>query len=175
MPHLLAPLEPTASDTTTASPLDLWTQPNMDHLECPTPSVWSARRIWFAQEEEGARGKGSYLVSEQACALLAELQSVFCAGAWVAVIVLAVAVVEAQLRDIEFSDFRGNLKQLLDAAGTDPDLQQLRARRNALVHCRPDAPGITVDDQWARRAELEDQAREAIRLALAAFYMSPGT
>jgi hypothetical protein len=91
------------------------------------------------------------------------------------VVVLAVAVVEAQLKEIDFPTYRGNLKKLLDAAGADPDLQQLRARRNRLVHCRPDAPGITVDDQWARRAELEEQAREAVRLTLATFYMSPGT
>lgn len=147
----------------------------MDHLECPSPEVWEERRAWFESLNEELAGEGSHLVSEQACALIAEVQASFCAGAWVAVIVLAMAVVDAQLRETELVGFRGNTKQLLATVSVDPDLQKLRVRRNALVHANPDNPAITVDQQWGQRPQLEAEAREAVRLMLEMFYMSPGT
>lgn len=147
----------------------------MDHLECPSPAVWEERRAWFESLNEELMGAGSYLVSEQACALIAEVQSSFCAGAWVAVIVLSMAVVDAQLRETELVGFKGNTKKLLATVSADPELQKLRVRRNALVHVNPENPAITVDHQWGQRSQLEAEARKAIRLMLEAFYMSPGT
>jgi hypothetical protein len=85
----------------------------MEHLDCPSHEVWEERRIWFESLNDEISGQGSYLVSEQACALIAEVQSVFCAGAWVAVIILATAVIDAQLRETEVPRFKGNLKELL--------------------------------------------------------------
>ena len=147
----------------------------MDHLEIPSVDLWEERRAWFESLNEEVMGEGSYLVSEQACALIAEVQSTFCAGAWVAVIVLSMAVVEAQLRETELAGFRGSTKKLLNAVRANPELQKLRVRRNALVHSDPDNPGITVDQQWGQRLQLEAEAKKAIRLMLETFYMSPGT
>jgi hypothetical protein len=145
----------------------------MDHLEFPKPEAWEARRRWFEATEEQARGEGSYLVSEQACALVAEVQAAFCCGAWIAVLVLAISVVDAALRETEVPDFRGNTKELLDAAGADPDLQFLRRRRNAVVHVDQDNPGVTVDQQWTDRCQLEREARRAVELMFGAFYIGP--
>lgn len=125
--------------------------------------------------EEQARGEGSFLLSEQACALTAEVQAVFCAGAWAAVIILALAVVDAALRETELPGFTGNTQQLLAQAGANPRLQALRRRRNTLVHLNPESPAITVDQQWSDRAQLEQEARQAITLMFEAFYLSPGT
>jgi len=47
----------------------------MDHLECPSSKVWEVRRAWFESLNEDISGEGSYLVSEQACALIAEVQA----------------------------------------------------------------------------------------------------
>jgi hypothetical protein len=146
----------------------------MDHLECPDIKTWEARRLWFEQEEEGAGGEGSYLVSEQACALIAEVQSIFCAGDWAAVIILAAAIIDAQLRETELPGFRGNTARLIDAIGGDAELHQLRRRRNALVHVDPDNPALTVDQQWSERDGLEEEARAAVQLMFRTFYMSPG-
>jgi hypothetical protein len=147
----------------------------MDHLDLPASHLWDARRAWFEQVEETARGAGSYLVSEQACALTVDVQACFCAGAWLGVIVLAAAVVDAALRETGVSGFNGNSKDLIEQAGANPELQKLRKRRNSLVHVPKDKPAITVDQQWANRADLEAEAREAVALMFEAFYLSPGT
>jgi hypothetical protein len=146
----------------------------MDHLEHPNLKDWESRQHWFETEEAEARGKGSYLVSEQACALIAEVQSTFCVGAWAAVIILAAAIIDAQLRETELPGFRGNTAQLINAIGGETGLHQLRKRRNALVHVNPDNPALTVDQQWAERDRLEKEAREAVKLMFRTFYMSPG-
>lgn len=147
----------------------------MDHLEHPSVDVWEQRRIWFEQVEEGACGDGSFLVSEQACALAADVQTVFCAGAWAAVIILAMVVVDAALREVEVPGFSGSTKDLIVAAGASNDLQALRVRRNTLVHLRPEKPALTVDDQWTGRAELEREARSAVQLMFEAFHLTAGT
>lgn len=146
----------------------------MDHLECPSPEAWNARRDWFEQIEQGYESAG-YLVSEQACALTADVQAVFCAGAWASVIILAMAVVDAQLRETELPGFRGTTKALLNKANANPKLDQLRRKRNALIHVDPDNPALTVDQQWFERSQLESQAREAVTLMFEAFFMSPWT
>ena len=146
----------------------------MDHLECPTNQIWEARRNWFEMLNDEISGEGSYLVSEQACALIAEVQSVFCTGAWIAVIILAIAVIDAQLRETEMPDFKGSTKQLLDRINANDDLHALRIRRNAIVHVDADRPAITVDQQWSNRHQLELEARKAVRIMLVTFYLSPG-
>jgi poly(3-hydroxybutyrate) depolymerase len=106
--------------------------------------------------------------------LIAEVQSTFCAGAWIAIIILAAASIDAQLRETELLGFSGNTAQLINAVGGEPALHQLRRRRNALVHVNPDDPALTVDQQWAERDRLEEEARDAIKLMFRTFYMSPG-
>jgi len=147
----------------------------MDHLEYPKKEAWEERRRWFESVEEEYRGNDSYLVSEQACALIAEVQSVFCAGAWIAVSILSLSAIDSQLRETESPDFKGNTKKLLTSSGVNPKLQKLRIRRNSLVHIDIDNPAITVDQQWSNRKELEAEAKNAVRLMFEAFYISPGT
>ena len=147
----------------------------MNYLEHPNRESWKSRQRWFEELAESCQGQGSYFVSEQACALIGEVQTAFCAGAWIAVIVLAMTVVDAQLREIELPDFTGNTQQLISVAEANPDLQRLRQRRNSIIHIDPENPAITVDQQWGNRKELEEEARQAVKLMFEAFYMSPGT
>jgi len=145
----------------------------MDHLEHPSYSLWEDRRQWFESINDKAQGEGSYIVSEQACALTAEVQSAFCAGAWIAVIILSMAVVDAALRETEIPGFSGNTKQLIDETEANPLLQKMRERRNALTHVDPSNPAITVDQQWFDRDKLEKEARLAVELMFEAFYIGP--
>jgi hypothetical protein len=145
----------------------------MDHLEPPSEEIWSQRRNWFESQLGEHEDRAAYLVSEQACALMAEVQSCYCAGAWVAVIVLAYTVLDAQLLETEVSGFKGNSKELLECLGYGEEYQQLRLRRNRLIHFRPDESAITVDQQYGTRPELEDEAKKAVRLMLAAFFSNP--
>ena len=113
------------------------------------------------------------MVSEQACALIADVQAVFCAGAWAAVIIMAMAVIDASLRETEFPHFRGSTKKLVDEISNIPGLHNLRKRRNALVHVDRDKPALTVDQQWVDREKLEMEASEAVRLMFETFYIGP--
>jgi hypothetical protein len=142
----------------------------MIHLEHPLAEVWEERRNWFEQKAEPP-DEGGYLLSEQACALTADLQCAFCAGAWIAVIVLAAAAIDAHLHDAE--GFSGNAKRAIDAAGADPQMHNLRKRRNTLIHAAPDRPAITVDQQWSERLRLEEDARLAVELVFRVFYSDP--
>jgi hypothetical protein len=141
----------------------------MNHLEHPSKELWETRQRWFEQKAEPS-DEGGYVISEQACALLADLQCAFCAGAWITVIVLAAAAIDAHLHDVE--GFTGNAKHAIDDAGADPRLHKLRKRRNALIHSNPDSPAITVDQQWSERLRLEDDARLAVDLVFRVFYAS---
>ncbi len=141
----------------------------MIHLKHLSNEVWGLRRDWFEQKAEPP-DDGAYLLSEQACAVVADLQCAFCAGAWIAVLVLAAAAIDAQLRDTE--GFTGNAKRVIDEAGADPQLHTLRKRRNALIHSDPDSPAITVDQQWSERVRLEEDARLAVELVFRVFYAS---
>jgi hypothetical protein len=132
--------------------------------------VWEERRAWFeAQATEP--DSGSYLLSEQACALSADLQSAFCSGSWIAVIILSAAIIDAHLHDAE--GLIGNSKSVIDQAGADPRLQNLRKRRNRLIHVDVAVPAITVDQQWMDRAALEREARDAVSQVFGVFYNSP--
>ena len=141
----------------------------MIHLEHPSDEMCDLRRDWFEQKAEPP-ADGGYLLSEQACAMVADLQCAFSAGAWLAAVVLAAAVIDAHLHDAE--GFTGNAKRVIDEAGVDPQLHLLRKRRNALIHSDPDSPAITVDQQWSERPKLEDDARLAIEMVFRVFYAS---
>lgn len=146
----------------------------MEHLEYPKEELWKSRQEWFEDLLNRYESVGSYLVSEQACALIAEAQSCFCAGAWVSVIILAFTIIDAQLRETEIPDFTGNSKELIDILGFDERFQRLRRRRNTIIHLDIDNPAITVDQQWGSRKELAEEARESIKLMIEAFYSNPG-
>jgi hypothetical protein len=115
----------------------------MEQLERPDEITWDERRLWFeAREAQVGRG-GTGALSEQACALMIDLQAVFCAGAWAAVVILAAVIVDAQLREV-----RGGPER--PAAS---ERQWLRRLRNALVHEDPTKPGLTLEDHWTRRGK----------------------
>lgn len=147
----------------------------MEHLEPPSKITWSNRRNWFEDRIAEHQGHGSYLLSEQACALMMEVQACYCAGAWIAVVVLAFTVIDAQHLETRAPDFEGNSAQLLRHLDFGDEYQQLRVRRNRIVHLRCDQPAITIDQQWGSRQELEAEAQAAVKLMLAAFFDAPGT
>jgi hypothetical protein len=142
----------------------------MIHLEHPSNEMWELRRDWFEQKAEPP-DDGEYLLGEQACAVVVDLQCAFCAGAWIAVVVLAAAAIDAHLHNAE--GFTGNAKRSIDEAGADLQLHTLRKRRNALIHSDPDSPAITVDQQWSERVRLEEDARLAVELVFRVFYANP--
>ena len=139
----------------------------MEQLERPDETLWDERRLWF-EEREAARGRaGAPAPSEQACALMIDLQAGFCAGAWSAVIVLAAAIVDAQAP--------AGADRRADIPGVErKTLRWLRGLRNRLVHEDPGHPAITIEDHWLNRDTWERRARRAVEAALDALYPAPG-
>ncbi|MCA1567276.1 MAG: hypothetical protein LC803_16810 [Acidobacteria bacterium] len=146
----------------------------MEQLEHPSQAVWDKRRDCFDKYMNPQdAGSVAYMLDEQACALTADLQAMFCDGAWVGVIVLAAAIVEAQLR-LEVGGSRLSAHQLINlGAQGDAELHWLRQSRNRLIHANPDKPELTVDDQWSKRDKLEADANKAVKLVSQVFFMSP--
>jgi len=131
----------------------------MEHLDYPDLDTWEDRKRWFEElEAERSQGGAARSLSEQACALMLDLQAVYCAGAWAATVILAATIVDSQLR----------------YTPSDPalaeDLAWLRRARNQLVHENPKAPALTVEDQWMNRRDWERDARRAVAVAMAALY-----
>lgn len=132
----------------------------MEQLERPSEEVWDERRLWFEETQARFAEAGAKAPSEQACALMIDLQAVFCAGAWAAVAILACAVTEAQ---------GGSKRESLPGVA-DKDYRWLRALRNRLSHENRNDPELTVEDQWLRRDLWEERARRAVAIACAALY-----
>lgn len=117
--------------------------------------------------DQERKRQGVRMLSTQGLLLLCDIEKAFCAGAWISVIVLAYAVVDATLRDIATGDYKNNAAHLY---GSDPDLKWLRNIRNQAVHVSP--PG-TPSVLWklppsnlaACQEALESEARRAVVIA----------
>jgi len=134
----------------------------MEHLDPPDPLIWDERRLWFEERQHayglaGTRGRPS----EQATALLIDLQAAFCVGAWPTVVILAGAIVEMQAEET---------KERRPAPARD--LVWLRGLRNALLHEDRGKPVLTVEDQWTGRQEWERHARRAVEIVFRVSYGS---
>ncbi|MHA1600909.1 MAG: hypothetical protein ACTSW2_08780 [Alphaproteobacteria bacterium] len=136
----------------------------MEHLDRPDEALWDERRLWFEGRETAYARAGAPAPSEQACALMIDLQAVFCAGAWSAAVILAAAIVDCQARASNTHD--SDVPRGLDAK----TWRWLRALRNRLVHEDRTDPALTIDDQWQRRSEWEGHARRAVEAAFVALY-----
>jgi len=148
----------------------------MEQLEYPDFEIWEERRKWFENELESKQHPmASYLVSDQGTALLVELQSCYCAGAFLAVIILSVSIIDAQLRETEAMDNKIGTAKLLDEYFTGKDINWLRKLRNKYVHVDIDNSALTIDDQYNNRKQMESDARLAIQMVIHAFFQSPGT
>ena len=138
----------------------------MEQLEPPDEAVWEERRLWFEAREASCAKAGAPAPSEQACALMIDLQAAYCAGAFSAAVVLAAAIVDAQALP--------GAPREAGVAGLDrKTLRWLRGLRNRLVHEDPANPAITIEDHWMKRDAWERRTRRAVEAAFAALY--PGS
>ncbi len=131
----------------------------MEQLERPSEEDWDERRLWFAEQQAEASAGGAGRLSEQGAALMIELESCFCAGAWVASILLAAAVVDAQTLYAGFP-----------SDSLSEERAWLRGLRNGLLHEDRSNPALTVESHWSEREEWRRKAKRAVRIALASTY-----
>lgn len=115
----------------------------------------------------------SIRMSSHSLLLLIDIERAFCAGAWLAVLVLSQASVEATLRQTLTDDYESNAATLF---GNVADLHWLRELRNEILHAaEPGTPSklwkLASDELPACHAELETEAKRAVTLAYRAMYV----
>jgi hypothetical protein len=125
----------------------------MRTLSPPDPRIWQSRAEWFLRAHDINAGPHALDLSPRASMLLAELEALFCVGAWASVVIVAWALVEAEQRALAW---RGAAEQR-----PEPDIDWLREQRNALVHIAPDGSGNDMPDEET----LEQIAQGAVRVA----------
>ena len=119
----------------------------MRGLEPPPAGSWRQRSDWFWRAHDINAGPQPLDLEPHAAALLAELELVFCAGAWASVVILAWTLVEAAERRTSRGD-----------ATPPADVDWLREQRNRLVH----VSGALAD--MPDEAPLEAAAQGAVRV-----------
>jgi hypothetical protein len=146
-----------------------------DHVN---ETVWNERYDWLRETEETEAGAwGSVFLSSQGTLLSYDIEIAFCAGAWLSVIVLAHAAIDATIRDTESGDYESISRKVF---GEDEDLQWLRRLRNQIVHVSaPDSPKALPEeaenDVAAYQESLEPYARRAVTLMFRTVYANKGT
>jgi hypothetical protein len=126
----------------------------MRTLSPPDPKLWQSRAEWFWRAHDLNAGPRALDLDPRAGLLLAELETLFCAGAWASAVIVAWALVEAEQR--------AAARALAARSGEprpEPDADWLREQRNALVHAPPD------HDELPDEAALEAMAQGAVRVA----------
>ena len=121
------------------------------------------RRRWVQDRIAETAGERGLAVGPHADALLAEMIDVFAAAAWLATVILAHAVLEAEF------DRRGERDAAaLNSVRHGRDYAWLRRRRNGLLHPDCAGPAITTAGRIRDRVELERDARRAVILVIRA-------
>lgn len=140
--------------------------------------LWKERYSWLRNiEDTEVNPMASYLLSAQGTFVTYDLEIAFCAGAWISVIVLAHAAIDATIRDTETGNYKANSKA---SFGGDPDLEWLRKKRNMLVHVSDSSSKHAIPisdlhniDQY--HDSLEEGAKRAMKLVFRTIYADPGT
>lgn len=132
-------------------------------LAPPSHRLWNERQAWFQRRLDDSYGDTPPAIGEQAEALLIDLQLAFCAGAWVAVVILAQTVLDADMADRAAAAMQGGDGLVLNEIRFGRDYVWLRNRRNDLVH-EEGRTALTMRDQTQHRAHLESEARRAVEL-----------
>ena len=133
-----------------------------------------ARRRWLANAHAryGNRRRDELHLSTHGLLLQVDLERAFVGGAWASVIVLAQAVIEATIRQLQLHDYETKAKSLFKGVKR---LERIRALRNELLHPAP--PGTTSliwrvpnGDFGTCQALLEQDAKRAVEYMLYVVY-----
>jgi hypothetical protein len=132
------------------------------------------RQRWLDCAHSAVRGEYvSITLSSHSLLVLIDIERAFCAGAWLSVVVLSQASIEATLRQVLTNDYAANAAELF---GRVEELHWLRALRNEILHAaEPGTPSqlwkLSSDDLPKCHDALESEAKRAVSLAYRALYM----
>jgi hypothetical protein len=143
----------------------------------PLPNPSDVRAEWLGDMIDREQKRYPVMkLSTQGLLLLIDIEKAFCAGAWLSVIVLSYAVVDATLRDVTSGDYKSPASELY---GGNRDLDWLRNLRNQIVHVGQ--PG-NQSALWKLapynlpecHAALEEESKRAVMLAYRQVYAQDG-
>lgn len=130
----------------------------------PNKEQWRERRNYISFCTEEALGKNySGESTEQTKILEYELERVFCSGAWLACIILALASSEVYVCSLEKKDGTKHIAKFLKKYKLRNDWIWLKNRRNKLVHVND---FYNYKEYMHDSHELEDDARRAVAIAI---------
>lgn len=150
----------------------------MDQIEFPLEELWHQRRDWFENLFDiEKRAGGGYLVGEQATGLLVDLQAAYCAGAFIACVIIGCTILDSHIRETEAGpDFDGGIEAAFNLSDFRADLDWLRKCRNRLVHFKEGKGlAISVEDHFDNRNRHEQDAKRTITLVASVFFENPWT
>lgn len=131
----------------------------------PSSELWQQRRkdydyLWsIAIHTDGSSN------CQHAGSLKLELERCYCAGAWVACIIIAEAICEIHFSSEKKSN-GVNKNIFAEKLGISEDLKWLRDSRNALIHDKKQGMSLSSRDYRRERNSLENDAKRATFLAL---------
>jgi hypothetical protein len=130
------------------------------------------RDRWFSSTFSECRPKRYEPVSTSALLLEIDIRFAFCAGAWLSVIVLTAAAIEAQFRQVYTDNYESKALELYGSRG---DLHWLRELRNEILHASK--PGSqsnlwkqSTTDLHACQASMEPEAKRAVSIMFRTIY-----
>lgn len=125
----------------------------------PNKNLWLYRERWFSWAMGEALGDGEFIgmSSSHARILEIELETVFCAGAWLATIVLACAAAEVYVA----SQGKKREAKFLTSYGLRDEWIWLLNRRNTIVHSTPSSPQ-NIAEVERENPDLEEDAKRAV-------------
>lgn len=127
----------------------------------PNPSDWNRRDTWLGDQVDAVGGRPALGLGPQADAMFEEMCACFRTGAWLATVILAQTVLDAQM--VETEEIDGTV---LNELRLGRDYVWLRNRRNALLHREEERLAITIDERRSDAAILEREARRAVELVI---------
>jgi hypothetical protein len=136
------------------------------------------REKWFGETHESERARYTSLpLSTHGLLLQYDIQRAFGAGAWLSVITIAQAVIEATIRDIGTKDYETKAKKIF--AG-NAALERIRDLRNEILHpLEPGSPSkvwtVPGGDYHACHASLEADAKVAVQQMFRTIYAHKDT
>lgn len=134
----------------------------------PPEHVWNGRKGQFRNFEGGAIGEGKFHDDshDQINPLILEMEHTYCAGAWVATIIMAQTIIEIALSSHGYTTHLQR-EQFLKKYDFDDQAKKLRAYRNSLVHRdAKDEAIVTIKQILLDRETLRLESKRAVYLSL---------
>ncbi len=143
---------------------------NLDWIPNSPPSreVWEYRRTIYDYIWDNCIHPEGSTTSQHADSLKLELERCFCAGAWVACIILAASIVEVHLSHLgSWKNSSG--QNLLEDLNINKEWDSLRDRRNMLIHGERGSDKndrLSSQEYRHEREKFQEMAEESIHVAL---------